>query len=224
MSTDRDWAELNETRVVFYRWLSGLFAREISVEDIDSYRDGDGSAMLEDLSADPVMKDAVDQMRGVLGTEQSNVDLRIELAGRFAALFLGAGGRKTAPPYESHYTNEKGLLFQEATHKMDTYLERYDVHVDESFKEPADHIAIQLELMAVLAGHAAAGDPNSKDVRDLVEAQAEVLDSQLLNWVPQFAADCQSHDTSGFYAGIASVLNAFLSTDRASCGIWLENN
>ena len=65
----------------------------------------------------------------------------------------------------------------------------------------ADHVAIELSAMAWLLDR----DP---------AATLEFLDTHLLNWVPAFAAQCATADTTGCYAAFATMLLRFLRNER----------
>ncbi len=217
MNTRMGWKETNQNRAFLYRWLSGMFARELGVEEIEAYRDGAGRDLLEGLGEDPVKGEFVSALLAVFDGAKSAADLRIDLAAAFGSLFLGAGRARSAPPYESFYRDERGRLYQQATQAMDDLLRRYDVHVGTDFKEPSDHVAVQLELMAVLAAGGAECAPDSAEAQDALKAQGDFLETHLLSWIPDFVEDCGSYDGSGFYAGVAGFLGSFLLDDRSFC-------
>ena len=82
--------------------------------------------------------------------------------------------------------------------------------------EPSDHLAIQLELMAQLALRlaeaAASAQPPSAP---LLAEQLDFLATHLLGWVPRFAERLALVDSTGYYAGLAAVLQSFHEEDRA---------
>jgi TorA-specific chaperone len=96
-------------------------------------------------------------------------------------------------------------LAGDATGDMEKLLRQSDVSTDDAFREPSDHLAIELALLAWLIRRDA-------DCR----VQAALLDDHLLVWVPAFADRCRQCDPTGFYAGAAQVLMAFLTAHRAT--------
>jgi TorA-specific chaperone len=134
-----------------------------------------------------------------------------------ARLFDGAGGFDAAPPYRSIYTSERGLLYQQATADMQGWLQQLQLGIASAVHEPADHLALQLEVMSELALRLAAvqerdADP---DTGAHVAQQVGFLDTQLLNWVALFAQRLAEVDALGFHAGLAALLVVVLQQDRA---------
>jgi TorA maturation chaperone TorD len=76
-------------------------------------------------------------------------DLRTE----YTRLFITAALRKTIPPYASVHLDGDGTLYGRTTERTrDFYRERgFDLADD---TEPADHIHIELDFLAALAGEA----------------------------------------------------------------------
>ena len=77
-------------------------------------------------------------------------DIARGLERTFTALFLGAGGPESLPPYESAHVSHSGLLFQEATGEMQQLLSRLGMSVERRCKEPPDHLAIEVATLAQL--------------------------------------------------------------------------
>ncbi len=159
-------------------------------------------------------------IRDALNGERDVATLSVELASAYSYLFLGAGGPRSAPPYESVYTS--GSFFQNATRQNQDILERHELGIRPDVHEPADHIAVQLEMIAHLANDqeilAAAG----KCVDEEKAEQKEFIETHLLNWVPAFCQDCTDRDSGGFYAGVAQIAVAMLKEDlihlSGACG------
>ncbi len=199
-------------RAFVYRWLAGIFAREPSLDALETYRSGEGAALLSQLGREPTLAALAHDLVTRTAGEESLQPVVRELAGAFARLFLSVGGRRSAPPYESAYTNERGLLFQEAVDRVGESLSELGLTLPPGFPEPPDHIAVQLSVMAELANRCdglAAGD----ELEALVQKQRSFLETRLMPWVPRFADDCIAFDRSGFYAAAAESLVAFLSSD-----------
>ncbi|WP_372399672.1 molecular chaperone TorD family protein [Azospirillum sp. HJ39] len=129
----------------------------------------------------------------------------------FCLLFLGAGGPRSAAPYESAYRGN-GRLFQEPAAEMAALLDRLGRRPAPDFPEAPDHLVIELALLEETLRGAADGDPQAA-------ATAGALLARLRRWVPAFAAACRANDPTGFYAAAAVLLDRLLrpgfAVDRA---------
>jgi len=81
-------------------------------------------------------------------------------------------------------------------------------------REPADHIAVELEFLAQLtADWLETGKPETAALR------GRLLGEHILIWVPDFCAACAQFDRQGFYAASAHLLNSLLRDEAklSSC-------
>ena len=210
----------DEARACIYQWLGGVFAREVSLEALLAYRSAGGIALLDQVGAHPALAPLAAALRGLALDHEGPETAVADLAGAYSRLFLGVGGRRSAPPYESAYTNERGLLFQEPSSRTAAELADLDLHVSEAFPEPPDHLAVQLEIMATLARRVReAGSAAERDRQR--RRQLAFLEARLLPWIGLFGDACVASDRSGFYATAATCLVAFVTADarqlRAAC-------
>lgn len=200
---------LKGSGISIYRWLSTLFAREMSPEILNDYRQGSGRAFLRNLSENAVIQPEITRLQTIIQQEKNTSDLALALAGDFGFLFLGAGGPQSVPPYESVYTSEKGTLFQESEQLTRKILEKYGLGVSDNIREPADHIAVQLELLAHL-DEISAQKSSTDDAEALETEMNAFLENHLLNWVPEFSTHCTRRDPGGFYAALTRLTVTFL--------------
>jgi TorA-specific chaperone len=145
------------------------------------------------------VQDGLAPLLAALAEPEDDAALALRLERTFGILFLGLAGPQTVPPYESAWRGN-GRLFQQPVADMNALLAALDVHVGLA-GEPADHIAIETELLARLI---AAGHP----------ARA-ALAERLAAWLPAFQDALVVTDPSGFYAGAATALLAAVARDRA---------
>jgi len=185
-------------------WLAGIFVAPPTADTVDSYREAIGTTLFEALAEEPGCAAGAQRMWSTLNAEGSAAAVACQLAAMFTQLFDGVGGAKTVSLYESAFVGS-GRLFQAATGDMEKLLRRADVSTDDAFREPSDHLSIELALLASLIRHDADR-----------QAQAALLDDHLLVWVPHFADRCHQYDRTGFYAGTSQVLMAFLTAQRAT--------
>ena len=84
-------------RAHVYRWLSGVFAREPSVETLEIYRTPDGRALLDGMESIAPLTPLVDAFRSRISTtgDAPLTTVALDLAGEYARLFLGVGGRRS---------------------------------------------------------------------------------------------------------------------------------
>lgn len=193
-------------RAMVYRWLAGLFAREQTVENLRRYRSAEGRALLDALGEIAPLAPAAATV-GQRVSEISEDDLpkcALDLAGAYARLFLGVGGRRSAPPYQSFYTSPEGRVMQAPAAAMQGELRQRNRRLADAFPELPDHLAVQLSVLAELVETAPAAE------------QAAFLDARLLGWIGAFAERCAIADRTGFYAAVARALADFASADRAA--------
>jgi len=210
-------------RPMAYRWLAGLYSTEITQEMLKTYADNEGQILLNVLSAEPVLEPVVSAIREAAEEPDRYQSLSFDLATSFSYLFLGVGGRYSAPPYQSAYVSKRGTLFQVSAEEMNNILRKLDMSVVSELKEPPDHIAIQLSVMAELADRSVNASSGDRIVGpDLIEQQTTFLDGHLLGWTPMFRDDCILNDKSKFYATLSKATVRFLEKDRGWLGT-LEN-
>ncbi len=207
---------MSTIRIRLYRWLSTLFSKEIDRKTLELYRQGPGEQFLKELSTFPALEPEVRALQRLLGEINDTNDYALELAGAYGFLFLGAGGPQSVPPYESVYTSESGSMFQEAERQTREILEEHGLSISKDVREPADHIAIQLELMARFAEiFAETESTDAERAGVLIMQQKTFLEDHLLNWVPAFSAYCVEHDPNGFYGALAQLAVTVLEEDHA---------
>jgi TorA-specific chaperone len=186
-------------------WLAGIFVAPPTADMVANFREEMGETLFEALAEDPGWAAGTQRMRSALNVEGSAAAVARKLSVAFTQLFDGVGGCKTAALYESAHVCASGRLFQAPADDMARLLRQLDVSVDDGFREPPDHLSIELALLARLMRHDAD-----------TQAQAALLDGHLLVWVPMFADRCRECDRTGFYAGAAQLLMAFLTAQRAT--------
>lgn len=203
-------------RAAIYDWLAGIFAREVSPQAIETYKSADGRAFLSQMGSHPPLVPLVDHIRRIVKRPENPEALSMELSARFASLFLGAGGKRSAPPYESVYSNDSNLLYQKQTAQTQAALSAFGLSVSELFPEPPDHISVQLAFMAHLARRAeetSAAPQTQEQAQEEHDAQKAFLATRLLPWVEKFLDHCINADPEGFYTTAAVSMVTFVKDD-----------
>lgn len=128
------------------------------------------------------------------------------LAVDYAAAFLAAGSADGAGaiPCESVYTSPKKIYMQEAWEAVCAVYAEAGLGKADAFSDlPEDHLALELEYMALLT-----------EREDTVGA-LRFLEAHLLNWVPAFAADIERFVREDFYKAVGLVTVGFLQGEQA---------
>ncbi|NOZ05547.1 MAG: molecular chaperone TorD family protein [Chloroflexi bacterium] len=116
------------------------------------------------------------------------------------------------PPYESVYANERQVMGKHAL-AVEAFYRRAGLGVADN--EMPDHIALECEFVAHLAGlEAAAWQAGQRDEAErLWQTERQFLTSHLLSWGGKFCADLQRLAREDFYRAIAR-LGAGLFNDE----------
>lgn len=194
-------------RELIYRWFASLFASELSSQLLEHYCHEDGRAFLAELAKEEALTPVTNWIAEMLSDHEDLSGLVMDLAGSFSQLFLGAGGRYAAPPYQSAHQGDNARLFKEPVSEMNAILRQLDMSLPEDFREPADHLSVQLNVMAQLATSGTVAD------------QLDFLEAHLVKWVPAFAKACQVNDRKGFYAVAAIALDGWLTAEKSQLQI-----
>lgn len=213
--TDSTLSQIAADRAALYRWFAQAFYAPPTPSEVADLQQGDGHRLLTSLALTPQAAAGVQTMGEVLlGGPATQVAAALGVA--HVRLFDGVGGPQATPPYRSLYSGERGLLCQQATLTMERVLRQHRLRVQDAICEPADHLSIQLEVMAQLALRLAeAGDQPDASLAPLSTEQADFLQHQLLSWVPEFSRRVAEQDDLGFHAGLACVLLVVLQQDLA---------
>ncbi len=118
------------------------------------------------------------------------------LQGEYVRLFINALPEVPCPPYGSFYL--EGALMGESTVRVRNLYQSYGFQTDEM----ADHIAVELEFLALLANlsgiEAAPGD-------------YDFLLHHLLSWTPEFFNRVEENDGVGFYRDLSRCARGLIS-------------
>lgn len=202
---------LNEKRAEIYWWLSSLFFKELSEQDIARYHSAEVRTFLSGLADEQSLNREVKHLVEALNRLQDRQDAQLELAADFCDLFLKSD-RDSALPYASVYT-DKGLLNGKPAQQMRELLGAHGVKVEQNLNEPEDHLAIQLDFLAHLAISANQIE-HSAQLSLALQAQSDFISQHLLTWLPAFAERCTQFDAFGLYSTAARLALAFIQQDK----------
>lgn len=129
----------------------------------------------------------------------------------YLKLFIGLG-RPLAPPWESVYTSEDGLLFQAETLDVRAWYEAYGVESKMKYNEPDDHIALELEFISFLTGQAIQSleDGDEAKALEYIKGLSEFLIKHPLQWVFSWCKLVEDNAKGQFYKGISLLVSGAL--------------
>ncbi len=172
--------ELIMNRAQLYSFLSKIYREEVDQELLEGMKQMSRSINIED----PEMAGGYDTLRTFLEKIKINEELIEDLAADYASLFLGIG-RHPAHPYESVYLSEEGVTMRQPRNEVLRIYRREGIQKVEWFKEPDDHVAIELEFMAYLCLKVKEAI-DKQDIEEgvrMFEVQNDFLSKHLKAWV-----------------------------------------
>lgn len=128
----------------------------------------------------------------------------IALKADYTRLFVGTG-KPVSPPWESVYFNEDRLIFQGQTLQVREWYRRFGLESEKLYKEPDDHIGLELSFLAHLAkqGLLALDENDVPKFERFLQAQRQFISEHLLKWISRWHELIKKHATTDFYCGIA---------------------
>lgn len=135
-------------------------------------------------------------------------------------LFVGPGP-VLAPPWESVYFNEARMIFQKETLDVRQWYRQFGLEAAKIYKEPDDHIGLELAFLAHLAslGATALEHQDESQISRLLEAQRDFLVAHPVRWVSIWRELVEEHARTDFYRGVALVTDGALTEMGAILGI-----
>lgn len=151
---------------------------------------------------DPVLAEKVTQLRNAF-EDSSEEKLKVD----HAALFIGPFELQ-APPYGSVYLEKGGTVLGETTVAVQHFYDQHGLSLD--IKEPADHIAIELEFLSLLAAREAEAreSRNDEDTENNNKAQTSFF-GEFMFWVPEFCNRIERYAHTDYYRTFGQCLALF---------------
>ncbi|WKZ37373.1 MAG: molecular chaperone TorD family protein [Anaerolineales bacterium] len=137
----------------------------------------------------------------------------IALKADYTRLFVGIG-KPVSPPWESVYFNEDRMIFQDQTLQVREWYRRFGLESEKLYKEPDDHIGLELSFLAHLAkqGLLALDEKDMPELERILQAQRQFLSEHPLKWISRWYELIKKHATTDFYRGIAHLTHGSLLT------------
>lgn len=199
-----DLARTALERSELYGFLAMIFSEELSPENLRRIRSAE---LMQALARAGVALDGDIAQR-------PEANLLEEMAVEYTALFLGPGGHIS--PHESVHIESDGTLWGPSTGEVKRYIESAGFAYDPEDHRMPDHISIELEFMAALAGQEARAyrDEDYAEASRRIGLQKKFLAKHLGKWAPAFCRQVAERSELTFYREIAHLAAAFLKAER----------
>lgn len=176
-------------------WLAAQFLTPPETARIAAAQSMAGQLALRRIGARLGEPEAAQALCDLLATGTA-VELATQLQRRHTTLFEGIFRHRAIQPYASLWDGT-GRLCGPAVGRMQAILRDLDMHLDRDCHEPADHLAIELAVLAEAL----------RQGRD--DCLAAAL-AELRGWSGGFAAALIAADAQGYYANMARLLGALI--------------
>ncbi len=127
-------------------------------------------------------------------------------------LFVGPQ-QLLAPPWESVFFSDERLAFQKEMLDVRAWYARFGLQSDKIFREPDDHIGLELAFVAHLAefGLGAVEKNSQGELEEYIAAQRDFMREHLLRWAPGWTAQVEARARTEFYSGLARLTRGILA-------------
>jgi TorA-specific chaperone len=211
-------------RAQIYFLLSRAFERELDKDFFEQLTDY--AKLLSDIaknSEDEAFIVGTNKLNNFISTLRNiSFDTALEeLACNFATLFLNAAAHtevKHIYPYASVYLSENHLLYQKETEEVIKFYAQNKIALKKDFKEPEDHIAVELNFIALLTDSAlnAFKNKNIDLAVNKISITKGFMENHLLPWVHKLCIDLREDSTDDFYKALADITLGYIRTDYKS--------
>jgi len=135
-----------------------------------------------------------------------------DLCSDYTRLLIGPG-KVIAAPWESVYFSDERLLFTEQTLKVRGWYQRFQFEIPNLYKEPDDHIGLELAFVAHLARQALVclEQQERTAFENILTAQRRFLAAHLLAFAPQWCKLVQDNANTDFFRGISLLTSGALA-------------
>ncbi len=152
----------------------------------------------QDLALGPLPSATLSAMGEALDALAQDTAGDLELAADYAGIYLTHACR--AAPFESVWRDEDGLVLQQPTFDVRAFFRRHGVAAADWRVMADDHLALELEFVALLLERGDGADA------------LHFLDEHLMIWMPAFAEAVERRAATAFYRSLAR-----LSVDYCAC-------
>jgi len=203
-------------RAGIYRVLQNTLGNEPTVDTLEQLGSESTKYVLSlFLDGNEVLSGAIKSLMSVVEECLHDKDLALDrLSNGFTRLFVGPG-KVEADPWESYYCDKEGTILKKETLDVRKAYAAQGLLPVSYPSVSDDHIALELDFLASLAGRAEAAYETG-DIEaacDALKASNSFLREHLAAWVSVFAEAVNNARHSYFYKEVAYTLSAFLPID-----------
>ncbi|MDR1082682.1 MAG: molecular chaperone TorD family protein [Coriobacteriales bacterium] len=208
-----DYREFMADRESMYSFLAKVFFSELSDEAIKHL----ATVEVATEYGNPHIANGLRSIRNFFML--SKADRRVQLATEYARIFLAAGvytqTRSVAVPYESVFTSEERLMFQDARDEVRATYQRCGFELDVELREPEDHLSFELEFLAHMARRSSdcIEQKRYEAFPLLIMEQKDFIEQHLLNWIPDLIQTAKRYAKNTFYPGMLLITWGYLEDD-----------
>lgn len=213
-------------RQFIYSLLHKLFGRDPDTDIMDiilSDSTGEAFEILSETEGDVFSKVPVfiNELRKDMAEDDKFLS---KLKSEYTKLFIGPL-ELVAPPWESIYISENGMLFQESTLRVREFYRSFGL-IPEGYPRVADDsLALELAFMSELANRAltAFNEGNDEELKRNLNGSGVFLRAHMLTWVPKFLKKMANAPSDYMYPQFSVVLDAFIKKDEEIINELLNN-
>ena len=206
-------SELMENRATMYDFLSRVYKVEVDEAFLAELK---ATHYPQNTGSEPI-DEAYRRIHAFLCRARENT--LNTLAVDYARIFLGCGSldAEAAYPFESVYTSPKHLTMQDARDEVLAIYKSEGFGKTSSWKEPEDHLAVELEFVKALSLKAKESieKEDAEEAFRLVETQRNFIEAHIMAWLPHFVEDVAKYAKKDFYPAFADLTLAYLQEDVA---------
>jgi len=131
----------------------------------------------------------------------------------YIRLFEIAPKRPPCPLYEGYWRGRDGTERRELMAELMRFYRFFGLSLGESVREMPDHLAVELEFMAVLTDGEAAAVAEDGDGKSFRRAQRDVLQRHLGHWTPKVNGTIHEIDAHPFFQALVAEIDAQVQAD-----------
>ena len=136
----------------------------------------------------------------------------------YIRLFEIAPKRPPCPLYEGYWRGRDQTERRELMAELMRFYRFFGLSLGEEVREMPDHLAVELEFMALLADGEAASDAKRGDAESFRRAQRDFLQRHLGNWTPKLATRIHELDADSFFEALIAEIDAQVQEDLDAFG------
>jgi TorA-specific chaperone len=191
-------------QAVVLDWFSRLILRPLDAEAVSANRFEDVLEFIADLGDELGMEAAAQTIMAFL-RENAPDEIERRLGHVYVVLFEGVSGPEAVSLYERSYADETRRQLQAPLVEMLSVFRKLDASVGAECREPPDHLAVELAILA-------------EALRQGNHTLGRHMARRLSRWLPAVKGAASRATCSEFYGAVFALIDAFVSGLTSSLG------